>query len=107
VRAVDPTAARIDALDNDHLGAGLVTDTVVTLVEHGHLGSRLTQEERERAEAERNRVAIDCTARGARRRRWSERTTLQYCGHATQVPPGRRVLVRGLPRQSGRGRRRR
>jgi hypothetical protein len=32
-------------------------DTLATLVENGHLGSRLSKEERDRAEAERERAA--------------------------------------------------
>jgi hypothetical protein len=32
-------------------------DTLATLVENGHLGTRLSREERERAELERNRTA--------------------------------------------------
>lgn len=39
------------------LGARLIMDTLATLVEHGHLGTRLSAEERARAEAERNRAA--------------------------------------------------
>ena len=35
------------------LGARVVMDTLATLVENGHLGSRLSKEERDRAEAER------------------------------------------------------
>lgn len=40
-----------------HLGARVVTDTLATLVEHGHLGTRLTGQKRERTERERNRLA--------------------------------------------------
>lgn len=40
-----------------HLGARVVTDTLATLVEHGHLGARLTRQERERAEQEPSRAA--------------------------------------------------
>jgi hypothetical protein len=39
------------------LGARVVMDTLATLVSNGHLSSRLTREERERAEHERNRAA--------------------------------------------------
>lgn len=39
------------------LGARLIMDTLATLVEHGHLGTRLSAEERARAEAERDRAA--------------------------------------------------
>jgi agmatinase len=39
------------------LGARIVMDTLATLVEHGHLGARMTAEERARAEQERNRAA--------------------------------------------------
>jgi agmatinase len=39
------------------LGTRVILDTLATLVQHGHLGNRLTKEERERAEAERNRAA--------------------------------------------------
>ena len=39
------------------LGARVVMDTLATLVQHGHLGARLTAEERARAEQERNRAA--------------------------------------------------
>ena len=39
------------------LGARVIMDTLATLVESGHLGQRLTREERERAELERNRAA--------------------------------------------------
>jgi agmatinase len=40
-------------------GARVVMDTLASLVEGGHLGKRLTREERERAEFERNRAAED------------------------------------------------
>jgi agmatinase len=39
------------------LGARLIMDTLASLVEHGHLGNRLTREEREQAERERDRAA--------------------------------------------------
>jgi agmatinase len=39
------------------LGARVIMDTLATLVDNGHLGSRLTVEERQRAEAERNQAA--------------------------------------------------
>jgi hypothetical protein len=39
------------------LGARLIMDTVASLVEHGHLGNRLTRTEREEAERERDRAA--------------------------------------------------
>lgn len=39
------------------LGARVVMDTLATLVDNGHLGRRLTREERQRAEAERDRAA--------------------------------------------------
>ncbi|HEU4489946.1 MAG TPA: agmatinase [Jiangellales bacterium] len=39
------------------LGARIVMDTLATLVEHGHLGTRMTAEERALAEQERNRAA--------------------------------------------------
>jgi hypothetical protein len=39
------------------LGARVIMDTLATLVENGHLGTRLTNEERMQAEAERNRAA--------------------------------------------------
>jgi agmatinase len=39
------------------LGARVVMDTLATLVQHGHLGARLTADERARAEQERNRAA--------------------------------------------------
>jgi agmatinase len=39
------------------LGARIVMDTLATLVEHGHLGTRMTAEERARAEQERNLAA--------------------------------------------------
>jgi agmatinase len=39
------------------LGARVVMDTLATLVQHGHLGTRLTAEARARAEHERNRAA--------------------------------------------------
>ena len=39
------------------LGARVVMDTLATLVQHGHLGTRLTAEERARAEQETNRAA--------------------------------------------------
>ena len=39
------------------LGARIIMDTLATLVEHGHLGTRLTTEQRARAEADRNRAA--------------------------------------------------
>ena len=39
------------------LGARVVMDTLATLVEYGHLGSRLTADERARAEHERNMAA--------------------------------------------------
>jgi hypothetical protein len=37
-------------------GARLITDTLAGLVEHSHLGNRLTREERELAERERDRA---------------------------------------------------
>ena len=40
-----------------HLGARVVMDVLATLVEHGHLGSRLTAEDRARAEQERHHAA--------------------------------------------------
>jgi agmatinase len=39
------------------LGARLIMDTLASLVEHGHLGNRLTRTEREQAERERDRAA--------------------------------------------------
>jgi len=39
------------------LGARLIMDTLATLVEHGHLGTRLTADQRARAEADRNQAA--------------------------------------------------
>jgi agmatinase len=39
------------------LGARVIMDTLASLVEHGHLGNRLTREEREQAERERDRAA--------------------------------------------------
>jgi agmatinase len=39
------------------LGARVIMDTLATLVEHGHLGTRLSPEERRHAEAERERQA--------------------------------------------------
>ena len=39
------------------LGARVIMDTLATLVDSGHLGTRLTRSERERAEAERNQAA--------------------------------------------------
>jgi arginase family enzyme len=39
------------------MGARVIMDTLASLVEGGHLGKRLTRDERERAEVERNRAA--------------------------------------------------
>lgn len=39
-----------------HLGARVVTDVLATLVDHGHLGSRLTSDQRAHAEHERDRA---------------------------------------------------
>jgi agmatinase len=39
------------------LGARVIMDVLATLVDAGHLGSRLTREERERQEHERDRAA--------------------------------------------------
>jgi agmatinase len=39
------------------LGARVIMDTLATLVEHGHLGARLTSEQRAAQERERNRAA--------------------------------------------------
>ena len=39
------------------LGARVIMDTLATLVQHGHLGSRLTRQEREQAEHQRDRGA--------------------------------------------------
>lgn len=39
------------------LGARIIMDSLATLVANGHLGTRLSREERERAEVERNRAA--------------------------------------------------
>ncbi|MBV9544623.1 MAG: agmatinase [Chloroflexi bacterium] len=50
------------------LGARLIMDTLATLVEHGHLGSRLSRDERERAELERNQAAEGAPTEGSRPR---------------------------------------
>jgi agmatinase len=47
-----------DVVDTtSQLGARLIMDTLASLVEHGHLGNRLTRTEREQAERERDRAA--------------------------------------------------
>ena len=39
------------------LGARIIMDTLATLVQHGHLGTRLTADQRARAETDRNQAA--------------------------------------------------
>ena len=39
------------------IGTRVIMDALASLVEGGHLGKRLTRQERERAEIERNRAA--------------------------------------------------
>jgi hypothetical protein len=53
----DETESVSVAGTTSQLGARLIMDTVASLVEHGHLGNRLTRTEREEAERERERAA--------------------------------------------------
>jgi len=82
------------------LGARVIMDTLATLVEHGHLGTRLTRQERQRAEHERDIAAgitedqgPPATSRRRRYRRADRSSLLPRTGHGpvismSRVPSG-------------------